>query len=218
MSPHFRLTSVAIAALALGGCALTSKSDSVIFRYFTPERVVARAADAAPRAPSASHLQLRVGRVGASTYLKDRIAFRDSDYEVGYYDELRWTERPEAYVRRALVRALFEDQPIRQIISGPGPTVDVELSAFEELRAPRHAARVELTWILRDDQAVLLQRTFLVERPIVEAKSETSASAVATAMSEALGEAVKAMVTGIVAELSRSATVTESAKEPSPAP
>ncbi len=202
MTACSRLATATLVAFSSVGCALTSKSDSVILHYFTPERVMSRAVAAAAPPASASNLSLRLGRVSAATYLRERIAFRDSDYEVGYYDDLRWTERPDAYVRRAMVRGLFEDQPIRQVISGPGPTLDIELNAFEELRIPRHAARVEITWILHDDQAVVLQKTRLVERTISAEKSSTSAGAVATAMSEALGEAVKTAVTDIVVVLS----------------
>lgn len=192
-----------IAALA-AGCALTSKSDSVILRYFTPERVSVRTPPPAPPAAASSAgpgLQLHLGRVVTVTYLRERIAFRDSDYEIGFYDDLRWTERPDAYVKRAMVRALFEDQPIKQIVSGSGPTLDVEVTAFEELRIPRHAARVEITWRLYDAFSVLAQKTVLVERPIAEPPSTINASAVATAMSEALSLAVKDAVAGVVVAL-----------------
>lgn len=194
-----------VTLLAMGaGCALTSKADSVVLRYFTPERMTARTATPPPpQGADSRNLQLRLGRVQAASYLRDKIAFRDSDYEVGYYEDWRWTEKPESYVRRAAGRALFEDQRIRQVISGPAPTLEVVVNAFEELRVPRHVARVEVTWSLRDDQSVLMQRTVMVEHAIENGKPEAQASAVANAMADALGEAVTTLVTGVVVELSR---------------
>ena len=187
-----------LVALLCTSCALTNKSDSVFFRYYTLERDTAAVAVTAP----AQKLQLRLGRVGSAAYLKDRIAFRDGGSEVGFYEGLRWTERPEAFLYRAMSRALFERHQIQQIVGGAGPTLEVELNVFEELRAPRHAARVEVSWILRDDTLVLVQKTLTVERPIKSAKSDTDASAVATAMADALGEAIQTIVTAVVSELS----------------
>lgn len=196
-----------IVALLCASCALTNKSDSVFFRYYTLEptraeqpleRDTAKAAVIAP----AHKLQLRLGRVGSAAYLKDRIAFRDGGSEVGFYEGLRWTERPEAYLYRAMSRALFEQHQIQQIVGGAGPTLEIELNVFEELRAPRHAARVQVSWMLRDDQLVLVQKTLTVERPIKAAKSDTDASAVATAMADALVEAIHTMATAVVTELS----------------
>ncbi|GAC1373209.1 MAG: hypothetical protein NVSMB47_20720 [Polyangiales bacterium] len=212
MSAPIRLAS-AVAALALlcASCALTSKADSVFFRYFTPERLSPRSL--AATGADASTLQLRLGRVTSASYLKEPIAFRESESEVGFYEQLLWTERPEAYLRRATSRTLFEERHLRQIVGGPGPTLEVELAVFEELRAPRHAARVVLSWMLRSDQLVVAQRTLTVEHPIGSAKGDAQANAVATAMGDALGEAIDGMAAAVVVELSRLP-----APAPTPAP
>jgi cholesterol transport system auxiliary component len=152
-------------------------------------------------------LDLRMGRVNAASYLKDRIAFRDKNFEIGYYDELRWTEKPEAYLRRALDRALFEEQGVRQIISGPGPTLDVDLDAFEELRSPRHAARMQVTWMLRDDARVQYEETFAVERPIASGEP-SGPRGVAAAMAEAFDESVKRIVARVMAALPSTVSAT----------
>src|SRR5579859_2713520 len=124
-------TLVAAASIGAAGCALLSKSDPVVPRYFSPEP--AAAAEPALVVPAAAPLELRLGRVNAGSYLRDKIVFRNSAYEVGYYEERRWTEKPEAYVRRALARALFDRRGIHQVISGPAPTLEVEVTAFEEV-------------------------------------------------------------------------------------
>ncbi len=201
-------SAVAVAAmcLAVSGCALTSKSDSVILRYFALDASNSSNPSAAGGARGGSSpLQLRLGRVNAATYLKDRIAYRDAN-EVGYYDDLRWTEKPESYLRRALGRAFFEDRGIKQLVSGLGPTLEVELGAFEELRGAKHAVRVELIWLLRDDQVVSTQQSFVIERPLKTTKDVATPADIATALSGALDEGVQRIVTQVSTALAPQVT------------
>src|SRR4029078_3767284 len=102
---------------------------------FTPESTAPTVH--APRA-TASNLRLRLGRVVAGSSCPEQIPYRDSDHELGFYEERRWTERPEVYLRRALARALFEERGATRVVSGFAPTLDVELTAREEIRAPQH--------------------------------------------------------------------------------
>jgi ABC-type uncharacterized transport system auxiliary subunit len=197
-----RVAALAFLIVSLGACALTSKSKPLEVRYFTPARPDPPAASpplAGPEPKAAPPLELRLGRVDAASYLREKIAFRDSDHEVGYYETLRWTEAPDAFVRRALGRALFQQHGLEEVVSGIAPQLEVELTAFEEVRAPRHVVRVEMTWKLRDHRNVLLQRTVAVEKPIDDA----SPGAIAVAMGAALDEAVEAIVTDVIAELTR---------------
>ena len=174
-------------------------------RYFTPETLAARPdPSGVAQGMRPVELDLRLGRVNAASYVKDRIAFREKSFEVGYYDELRWTEKPEAYLRRALGRALFDEQGVRQILSGVGPTLDVELDAFEEVRAPRHAARMEVSWALSDDARVQSRETFVVERPM-PADGSGGPDAIAAAMAQAFDASVARVVAGVVTALAREA-------------
>lgn len=197
-----RAALVGVLAGASLGCAFFNKSDPVVLRYFTPESLAST-----PDSPGVALAmrpggpELRMGRVNAASYVKDRIAFRDKNFEVGYYDELRWTEKPEAYLKRALRRALFEEQGVRQIVSGPGTTLDVDLDAFEELRSPRHAARMQVTWILHDDAQVLVQETLTVERAI-PSNAPSGPDGIAAAMAGAFDESVKRVVTRVMGTLS----------------
>lgn len=195
-----RVLSLALLTALAPGCALTSKADPVLFRYFTPNLAPLPAPPREARAQRG--LDLRLGRIDSAPYIKERIAFHEADHEVGYYDELRWTEKPELYLRRAMSRALFEEQGIRQLIVGT-PTLEIRLEAFEEVRAPRHVARLQVIWMLRDEAVVEVQKSFTIERPIPPAKADAVANAIASAMSEALAEAVTTIVDGVVAELSR---------------
>jgi cholesterol transport system auxiliary component len=203
-----RVALVAALSSATIGCAFFTKSEPVVFRYFSPETIGARPDPAGvAQAMPPTALDLRMGRVNSASYLKDRIAFRDKDFEIGYYEELRWTEKPEAYLRRALSRALFEEQGVRRILSGPGPTLDVDLDAFEELRSPRHAARMQVTWVLHDDQRVQVQETFTIER-VIPSSAPSGPAGIAAAMAEAFDESVKRVVAQVLVALSRSATTT----------
>ncbi len=208
MTP-LRIVLSTTAALLVVGCALTSKSDPTLLRYFSVDTPRHRQQAAVTIAPGAVPMQLRLGRVIAASYIRDRIAFRDSSVEVGYYDDLRWTEKPEAYVRRDLARALFDDRGVQEIVGGVGPTLDVDVDSFEEVR-DAHAAVVELSWQLRNDTVVLLRRTVSVRRPLGEApKDGSSQRALATALAEALDDAIDQVVRAVVPEL---------AATPSPSP
>jgi ABC-type uncharacterized transport system auxiliary subunit len=133
-------------------------------------------------------LELRLGRVSSGPSLRERIAYRDAAYELGYYDDLRWTERPETYVRRGLGRALFEEHGVRRVLGGTSPTLDVEVIAFDDLRlATGRAVRVQLKLLLHEDVGVILEDTLTIERPVAgdKPKIEDVIAALATALDAA---------------------------------
>ena len=165
----------------LAGCALTSRTPPRVVRYFAP----ADATAPAPRACRAG-AAVRLGAVTSIASLRDRIVHRDSAVEVAPYATLRWTERPDAYVRRALIRALYDARGVAETVGGAGPTLEVEVLAFEELRAPRRAGRVRLSYALRDDRVVLARGVVTVE----EAAAGASIDAVVPAIGKALDAAV----------------------------
>ena len=178
------------------GCALLGKSDPVTPRYFSAD-----AADPSVPRADATGLELRLGRVNADAYIKDRIVHRDSAFEIGYYDDRVWSEKPEAYVRRALARALFDERGVTQLLSGVGATLDVDVVAFEEVREPVHLARIELVYVVYDDRVVRLSRSVVVERPIAPAKGDAAANQMAKALSSALVAAVDAVASAATSEL-----------------
>jgi cholesterol transport system auxiliary component len=178
------------------GCALFFKGDAFVPRYFSPE------SSATPTEPiAASGLELRLGHVNAAAYIKDRIVYRDSAYEIGYYEERCWTEMPDAYVRRELNRALFDRRGIRQIMYGPGTTLDVDVVAFEEVRVPQHVGRVELRYVVVGDRTVQLARSITVERAVAPAAKAVTADAIVKALSTAMVDAVDMVAESTIAEL-----------------
>lgn len=189
---------VAGAVLGTGGCALTGKADLVEVRYFSPEQVKPRLnvadATAAPAAPAPQGaIEVRLGRVSSGPNLRERIAYRDATFERGYYEDWRWTERPETFVRRALGRSLFEEHGMQRVLSGASPTLEVEVTAFDDVRSKAgRAARVELKVMLYDARGVAYEETVAVDRPVAGATPKIED--VVAAMAEAL-DAAAAQVT-----------------------
>ncbi|HEY6078854.1 MAG TPA: ABC-type transport auxiliary lipoprotein family protein [Polyangiaceae bacterium] len=181
-------------------CALTSKADAKSARYFNPERT--------PNGPSqaaAQPFELRLGQVSSASHLDERISFRVSSSEVGFYDDLRWTEIPEAYLRRALERELFEERKLSRIVSGVAPILDVELTSFEELREKPPKARVTLTFSLRDERRSLLERSLELEQPLVERAGSDPAQRLAQALAATLAQAVQMVGAEVTARLGEAA-------------
>jgi cholesterol transport system auxiliary component len=221
---HRFAATVTLAALLLStGCALLTKADPLEPRFFTPETSApagrpgggsARAGAGAGGATAG--LELRLARVNAGSNIRDRLVYRDAGHEVGYYEERRWTEKPEAYVRRALARALFERRGIAQVLAGAAPTLDVDVLAFEEVRAPSHVARVELAFTLHDERAVRLADSVVMDKPVAATKDEASAEAVVQALGEAMEAAVESVAASVTANLAadRASAPTHGASAP----
>jgi len=187
-----------VASLGQASCALTSKADALSPRYFNP---LPRAEQRSPAAPQP--FELRLGQLSAASNLDERIAYRVSAAEVGFYDDRRWTEPPEAYLRRALEVELFEERKLTRVITGAAPVLDVELSAFEEQKGTGKV-RVKLSFSLRDERRSLLERSVELEQPFDERRGADSAERAAQALVDALARAVEAVGTDVVAQLSRS--------------
>jgi cholesterol transport system auxiliary component len=164
MSSRFLLAIALLSGAA--GCALLTKQDAVTIRYFSPEHARAELKGAGGER-TASGTPLRLGRITAGTHLRERIVYRDAAYELGFYDDRRWTERPDAYVRRELSRALFEEHGFSRVLSAMAPTLEVEVVSFEEhRRRDGTVGRVELRVLVHDDATVLLEESITVERPV----------------------------------------------------
>jgi len=189
------------------GCALTSKADVVAPRYFSPESV------RTTRSPKAAgSFELRLGQVSAASHLDERIAFRVGGAEMGFYDNQRWTENPEAYLRRALERDLFEERGLSRIIAGGAPILDIELTAFEELRGQPSKARVAVTFSLRDDRRSVVERTLDLQRPIVERAGADAAQRLAETLMNTLDEAVREVGDEVIQNLRVAPSASANAK------
>jgi hypothetical protein len=167
-----------VLALALSSCALTQKGEALSIRYFTPEHV-------RPQLTGADRpekqKELRLGRVTSGVHLREPIAYRRGTFEIGYYDGLRWTERPELYVRRALTRTLFEEHAFER--ASDAPTLDVEIVSFEEVKTRElHAARIVTRIVLSTDRVILEDTMEVVEPVARDAPIEYFVAAMARAL------------------------------------
>jgi cholesterol transport system auxiliary component len=128
--------------------------------------------------------------VEAVSYVEERFAYRVEPSELSYHEDRRWTEPPERYLRRSLERELFQERGIVRTVSGPGATLDVELTAFEELRSAPRRVRLVLNFSLHDDFQSQLERRVVVERPLPASAGDASAQDVTGALALALSAAV----------------------------
>lgn len=146
-----------VAFLVLASCALTSKAPPLDIHYYAPE-VTPVESGAAP-----SETKIRLGHVSASSHLRARIAYRSSPTEIEFYETKRWTEPPDAYVRRALEQVLADRGVL--VTGGKALELEVEVVTFEEVRDPRPLARVGLRYKVIDNRAVVREGTIETERP-----------------------------------------------------
>lgn len=196
----------AVAAAVAAGCALTSQGPPLELRYFSPEGSPEAAAPPAPSAePAVPVAELRLARVSPGALHDQRIVHRESAVELDAYESLRWAERPEIYVRRALAHALFETHPLAQVLGGRAPSLDVEIVGFEEVqRGGRRAGRVELRYQLSLDRAVLARGVAVAERPAASRDIDDVVAAIGAALRAAADE----LAGRVVACLATRATAT----------
>lgn len=188
--------------ILLSGCALLAKAEMGTRRFFSPEL-------AAPRPAPRAQAELRLGRVTAGACGSELMMYRQSQFEVGFHDDRRWTERPEVYLRRALGRVLFEGEGFQSVAHGAAPLLEVELLEFEEVKGPAHVSRVKLAWSLSDERVAWAQQTLSVERPIAPSSADAEGEAVTLAISGALQEAVETIGKQVSAEFARRAVASK---------
>ena len=184
----------------LVSCALLSKAEPLVPRYFTPESdSTAATARATPQSSASVAPRLRLAAVWASSQLRERIMFRDSAHELGYYEDRRWTERPEAYLRRALARTLFEERGLVRVATGSAPTLDTELVAFEEIRAPEHKTRIQVIVTLDDDRSGSEQATITIEEPVRSDDADAAIDAFARALQRCVTQIADRVMARLIA-------------------
>jgi cholesterol transport system auxiliary component len=182
------LAAATLSGLLVSGCALLTKSEPVVPRYFSPELAES---PAKPKAASTgAQLSVRLGRVGGGSYLKERMVYRDASHEFGFYEDRRWTERPEVYLQRALEGALYEEGGMRRALASTAPTLTADLVEFEEVRGDAPHVRLRVTYALHDEQTVFFERTLTIERPLAGGSDAARPDRTAAALGEALHEAV----------------------------
>jgi len=178
-----RLAAALLAAVLAAGCFTPQQPAEP--RYFTP--VVPHASASDPGRGGQAR-PLRVKRVGAAAYLRERMVWRRG-VEIGFYDLLRWTESPARFAQAALEDELFEHRGFQRTNAGAVATLNSTLQAFDELLAPAHEAAVALDVVLTDPKnGTLIDRTFEVHRPIASDDPKEVADALGAALAQAVSE------------------------------
>jgi ABC-type uncharacterized transport system auxiliary subunit len=178
-----------LAAALAAGCLLPQPA--VEPRYFAPTPPSAAADDPAR---SAGAPELRLRRVRAAAYLRNRIVWRNG-VELGFYDLLRWTEPPARYAQAWLEEELFERRDLRRATSPQAPQLQVRLTAFDEVLAPAHEASVGLdVTLLGADRESIFERSFAASTPITSDDPKVVADALGAALTEATREVADAVV------------------------
>ena len=199
-----------VVALGSTSCALFSKSTPIAPRFFSPERP-----SDIPRQTFKVHgpaTELRLGRIGGASYIEEMLVFRDTASEIGYYRLRRWTEAPQHYLKRRLARVLFEERGLQQVVGGSAPTLDVQLTAFEETLFPQRMARVQVIARLHDERIVRWEETVTVDLPVIAAKKGDTADAAVEAIGRALRATVDRIADRVILELAALPAVASQAK------
>jgi ABC-type uncharacterized transport system auxiliary subunit len=177
-----RLAATLLGALLAAGCF--GPQQPVEPRYFTP--VVPR--ESPDPAHTGSEGPLRVRRVRAASYLRDRMVWRNG-VEIGFYDLLRWTESPSRFAQEALEDELYERRGFQRTSSLTAANLKSSLDAFEELLVPAHEAAVALGVVLTDPKGqTLLDRSFEVRKPIAGNDPKDVADALGAALADAVSQ------------------------------
>jgi hypothetical protein len=182
-----------LVVVAFSGCFLPSPPEPP--RFFSPS------APAEPRPPAARPAAsgARLAIVRSPLHLREQMTWRRSGVEYGFYEQRRWAELPGTYVERALARELFAVQRIPNAGGPDAPVVTAELTAFEEVLAPAHEARVALVVTVADSHCVRLRRNLAASSPLDDDDPVAVARGIGAALDEvvqAAGEAVRQALAG----------------------
>ena len=179
-------------ALALSGCLSSLGGDPKRIRYFSPEWAPS---EHVSRVAEGTTLRLR--RVAGAAHLRERIVWRTSEVEYGYYELHRWTEAPDAYVERGLATELFERRGFTRSEALDAPALDVRLTAFEEVTSPHEARVVLRIRLMGTDANALLVKTVTTSQAIQGVDLADVAQALSRALEAAVVEAAQAVQVAI---------------------
>jgi len=187
---------VTVLVLALAaGCLARNAAEP---RFYRPDSALLRDAyggASAGRSEPAHIVRIRAG--DGESYMRERVVWRVSPVEYGFYEQRRWHELPTSYVERALEAAFRKSARVRLSDDLRVPSLRITVTAFDDVLAPTHVALVEATASLRDPHGqLLLERPFSAEVPIADDNPATMARAmggaldvVATQIADAIADA-----------------------------
>ncbi|MEL6904515.1 MAG: hypothetical protein AAFU73_04525 [Planctomycetota bacterium] len=174
--------------LLLGGCVDLGPRDSTPIRFFSadPSRAVDRAGATG---------NVVVERVRGAEHLAERVVWRGAGPELGFHEDLRWSEPPAVYLERRLLRAFPGVRALPSAFK-----LEATLEALEEVRVGSHEGRAIVSVALRRGTGTLvLRRTCEGLAPI----AADDGASVAQGLVDALDRAVEAAASAVRAEVER---------------
>lgn len=166
--------------------ACLGSGDAPEMRYFRPV-AVAESSPAAARAPAGWPMHL--DPVTAAGHVGEEVAWQADGVEYGFYRDRSWTESPAHFVEEALRVELYERQGFALPLDAKFAKLTVEVIAFEEVRVPRHEARVALRAVLRHaDGDPARMRRFESAQPLQDEDPAALARGVGVAMHQVIDD------------------------------
>ena len=123
-----------LAALALLGSCVFRSGDPP--RFYEPDSAALHGAVGdRPAAAATAGVPVRLRRVRSAAFFRERIVWRASEVEYGFYEERRWNDLPAHYVERALVTKLRETPGLGLTDDPRAAALYVDVVAFHEVPA-----------------------------------------------------------------------------------
>jgi ABC-type uncharacterized transport system auxiliary subunit len=140
---------------------------------------------------------MRLGQIRAADHLSNRMVWRVSDVEYGFYELSRWTEAPEEYLERTLDKALFQSRGIPQSSGSDALVLNAKLVGFEEDLSQGRQARVAVAFSLQRGSSVLWSGTLETKIPIDADDRAQTAAAIRSALTDVVARAA-AITLGLI--------------------
>jgi len=185
-----------VGLVVLSGCLLRTSEPPRFFRPASATLDAAAGDEAVP--PATEGIPIRLRAVRSEPFLRERIVWRVSEVEYGFYEQRRWIDLPAHYVDRAL-RIRLRSTPGLRLTNDPrAAAIYVDVLAFDDLLMPTHAASVTLAVALEDPtRGRPWERTFSARANI----GDDDPTSMARAMGQALDEAVAQVADAVKLDL-----------------
>lgn len=193
------LASSVLALLLVGGCL--GRGDFTPIRYYSVDSLPVNVAPAARSWP----VPLGMRPFTAATRYRDRILYRISAVEVGFYQYDRWVEPPEEMVMRVMTTALGASGLFRQVVAVdvvqlPAWILSGELIRFDEVRDT--GGRRAECWLRVEVHQAHDERLLWAD---VLRATEPLAAETPEALAQAMNRAVQQVAASLIARLEKAA-------------
>lgn len=182
-----RAVAVSLLASGLAGCiSLSGPTPAPVHRYQLSYSRPAAAQRTLPVVLQLLPLQ------SAAAAESDRIAYRDGEYRLNFYNYRSWTVRPARMIGDLIQRDLADSQAFRAVVRGPSPlrpdfSLGGVVEEIEERTADGCTAHLRIRFtLMRQTSAIgaepVFQREYKAHEPCTEDDVETLVAAMSLAL------------------------------------